>query len=584
MDLGLEAGVKNTKLYSENTQNKLGQGFSQYCQETSLHGWQYVQLEKRIFSKIMWFLVILLHYVTATIFIWKNFQEYNNGATIATMVSTTASLDEVTFPSLYVCNLNQFTRSFLANIDVNEDDEEYAIKLLHRELISGSQTSMTPDDQTFVRKIQEKMAKVYDYHNQSHVFDISNQDCSDMLMKVRWSKEPVKMFYSAFRRSTEYGMCCVITPNLDFWENNSVEMSYSGSQVYNIPRGFAKDGMSRGLEVTLDVEHYDHAMILDSIGFKLGLSDFRDKTLVKNHGFSIQPGTLTEVTVVPTITTTTSQAIDDFSPEKRNCYVDSEFPFKYLVPEDGFRYSIENCFYEALLQRIVQDCKCIYYLDYKIVKRSHPDLEVCKGSEKLFCANNLMSDMGNENLRMNFASDVNGEMKKCLPRCEVQRNNFILSQLLYPHTQTFKLHSDVCLLTEKIDKICNDPSKRKVFEKHYKGEMNCQEFKSFFDSHFQQCDGETNSQFTHTHKNHTKLFGFLQKYATENVAKVKIFLRDSYYTQIKRDVQLQLSFVEFVGNIGGLLSLYVGLSIISIFELIYHCIKCLYSIYVNSSE
>ena len=294
MELDLEAGDKNTKLYSDNTQNKLVQGLSKYCQETSLHGWQYVQLEKRVLAKIMWFLVIFLHYVTATIFIWKNFQEYNNGATITTMVSTTASLDEVTFPSLYVCNLNQFTRSFLANIDINEENEEYAIKLLHQELISGSLATMTPDDQTFVTKIQEKMAKVYDYHNQSHIFDISNQDCSDMLMKVRWSKQPVKMFYSAFRRSTDYGMCCVITPNLDFWENKSEEMSYSGSQVYNIPRGFAKDGMSHGLEVTLDVEHYDHAMILDSIGVKLGLSDFRDKTLVKNHGFSIQPGTHSE--------------------------------------------------------------------------------------------------------------------------------------------------------------------------------------------------------------------------------------------------------------------------------------------------
>ena len=210
MEFDLEAGDRNIKKRSlETTKNKLVQGFSQYCQETSLHGWQYVQLEKRILLKLMWFFVILLYYVTATIFICKNFHEYNNGATIVTIKSTTASLDEVTFPSLYVCNLNQFTRSFLANIGVNEVDEEYTMKLLHRELISGSQTRMTPDEQDYLAKIQEKMAKDYDYHDQSHNFDISNQDCSDMLMKVRWSKKTVKMFYSAVRRSTDYGMCCV---------------------------------------------------------------------------------------------------------------------------------------------------------------------------------------------------------------------------------------------------------------------------------------------------------------------------------------------------------------------------------------
>ena len=569
---------------SETYQSKIIQGFSGYCKQTSLHGWNYIQSENSVLTKIMWFVLILLHYIMATIFIWKNFQEYSNGSTIATVQSTTASLDEITFPSVYVCNLNQFTRSFLANIDVNEDDEEYAIMLLQRELISGSKSGMTPEEHAFVTKIQEKMADVYDYHNQSHIFDISNQDCSDMLLKVRWSKKSVKLFYSAFRMSTEYGMCCVITPNLDFVTNDSVAPSYSGSQVYNVPRGFAKDGMSRGLQITLDMEHYDHAMILDSIGFKLGLSDIRDKTLIRNHGFSVQPGTLTEVTVIPSITETTSQAIDDFCPEERNCYIDSEFQFKYLVPEDGFRYSMDNCFYEALLQRIVEDCQCIHYLDYKIVAKSHPNLEVCKGSKKLHCANNLMLDLGNESLGMNFATTMTGGKKKCLPRCEVQRNDFILSQLLYPHTQTFKFHSDVCLITEKIYKICQTPSKRKAFEKHYEAEMTCHDFELFFDSHFQQCDGETNSQFTHTHKNHTKLFGFLQKYATENIAKVKLFLRDSYYTQIKRDVQLQISFVEFVSNTGGLLGLYVGLSIISVFELIYHCIKCLFNSHVDSAQ
>ena len=560
---------------TESNQSKIRQGFAQYCKETSLHGWHYVQSERNVLMKVMWFLLILLHYVIATVFIWKNFQEYSNGSTLATVQSATASLDEITFPSLYVCNLNQFTRSFLANIDVSEEDEEYAIVLLQRELISGSKTKMTPEEHAFVTKVQEKMAEVYEYHNQSHIFDISNQDCSDMLLKVRWSQRSVKLFYSAVRMSTEYGMCCVITPNLDFKENSSVAPSYSGSQVYNVPRGFAKDGMSRGLQVTLDMELYDHAMILDSIGFKLGLSDIRDKTLIRNHGFSIQPGTLTEVTIIPSITKTTSQAINDFSPEERNCYIDSEFQFKYLVPQDGFRYSMDNCFYEALLQRIVEDCQCVHYLDYKIVTKSHPKLNVCK-KEKLYCANNLMSDLGNESLEMNFASDVKGVKKKCLPRCEVQTNDFILSQLLYPHTQTFKFHSDVCLITQKIHNICKNSTKRKVFEKHYKSEMTCHDFELFFDSHFQQCDGETNSQFIHTHKNHTKLFRFLQKYATENIAKVKIFLRDSYYTQIKRDVQLQVSFVEFVSNTGGLLGLYVGLSIISIFELIYHCIKCLY--------
>ena len=187
--------------------NTLAQGFFQYCQQTSLHGWHYIQSESGIIRKTVWFILILFHYVIATVFIWKNFQEYNSATTMTTIQSTTASLDEITFPSLYICNLNQFTRSFMANVGVGEEVEEHAIVLLQRELISGSLAKLTPVDQAFVDKIQEKMADFYNYHNKSHIFDISGQDCSDMLLKVRWSNHSAKLFYSAFRKSTEYGLC-----------------------------------------------------------------------------------------------------------------------------------------------------------------------------------------------------------------------------------------------------------------------------------------------------------------------------------------------------------------------------------------
>ena len=161
--------------------------------------------------------------------------------------------------------------------------------------------------------------------------------CNISLKKVlQYCKSCNKQYFantlcSAFRKSTEYGMCCMITPNLDFNPNKLKTKDYSSGQFYDIQRGFANVGMSHGLQVTLDMEHYDHAMnILDSNGFKMGLSNARDKMMVGNQGFNVQPGVLTEVAVTPTILNTTPQAIYDFSPEERNCYVDSEFQFKYV--------------------------------------------------------------------------------------------------------------------------------------------------------------------------------------------------------------------------------------------------------------
>ena len=62
---------------------------------------------------------------------------------------------------------------------------------------------------------------------------------------------------------------------------------------------------------------------------------------------------------------------------------------------------------------------------------------------------------------------------------------------------------------------------------------------------------------------------FLYKYAKENIAIVYIFIRDPYYTKIKKDEAI--SIVSFIGNIGGFVGLCLGLSFVSVFEIIFHC-------------
>ena len=62
----------------------------------------------------------------------------------------------------------------------------------------------------------------------------------------------------------------------------------------------------------------------------------------------------------------------------------------------------------------------------------------------------------------------------------------------------------------------------------------------------------------------------VHSYARENVAVIKIFVKDPYYTNYKRDIDVTLT--TFVGNAGGLMGLCLGLSIISLFEVVYHII------------
>ena len=62
---------------------------------------------------------------------------------------------------------------------------------------------------------------------------------------------------------------------------------------------------------------------------------------------------------------------------------------------------------------------------------------------------------------------------------------------------------------------------------------------------------------------------FLFQYAKENFSILKIYLREPYYTKIKKDEQI--SYISFTCQVGGLMGLCLGLSFVSVFEIIFHC-------------
>ena len=74
---------------------------------------------------------------------------------------------------------------------------------------------------------------------------------------------------------------------------------------------------------------------------------------------------------------------------------------------------------------------------------------------------------------------------------------------------------------------------------------------------------------------HKRMLRKLWLYAKGNIAYLKIFYIDPYYTKIIKDVNM--SYTSFIGNTGGLMSLCIGLSLISIFEIIFHLHSALMS-------
>ena len=100
-----------------------------FCNQTSLHGWQYItqrpetdgfwagEATARLsqpsnplmsgFKHIFWSIIVCVAMGCAAIFLYSNTIDFMNATVVTTVDTMTVPLSEVFFPSVVVCNINQ---------------------------------------------------------------------------------------------------------------------------------------------------------------------------------------------------------------------------------------------------------------------------------------------------------------------------------------------------------------------------------------------------------------------------------------------------------------------------------------------
>ena len=118
-----------------------------------------------------------------------------------------------------------------------------------------------------------------------------------MILHAEWKSMFHKTFFPAFKSTTDYGACCLITPYLDFVLSNDSKTIADGSYVYTgadyhaIPKGLTRNGIQNGLKLILDVENYDYAYFpRGAKGFRAVVGDSRDKAVINQNGFYVAAG------------------------------------------------------------------------------------------------------------------------------------------------------------------------------------------------------------------------------------------------------------------------------------------------------
>ena len=71
----------------------------------------------------------------------------------------------------------------------------------------------------------------------------------------------------------------------------------------------------------------------------------------------INTGTKTQINLKPIISYTTEYAISTLSPADRGCYAPGEVNLTHLPYTNGYRYQMDNCLIDQLIDEIIWDCR-----------------------------------------------------------------------------------------------------------------------------------------------------------------------------------------------------------------------------------
>jgi hypothetical protein len=276
--------------------------------------------------------------------------------------------------------------------------------------------------------------------------------------------------------------------------------------------------------------------------------------------------------IIPSVINTSVSALSRFQPQRRRCYQDNEFDLLNLRYSDGYRYSHINCLYQAVIEKIIQNCSC---LPSFAKGRAKEKIGLCHGRE-LACALKWVNLMGNEvgpDLTKT-CSTKNVEMK-CYQRCEIQFETILSSSSIWP-SEMFYYRTDICHVMSKIVlKICNNTFKKMAFQETYGLQPSCNEIEYVYYSVGFCRDSKYPDYDQLRDPTAKKVAQFMYKYAQENFAILKIFINYPFYTKIKNDEEMTI--LTFIANTGGLMGLCLGLSFVSVFEVLYFIVNVSFS-------
>ena len=283
-------GTAGRMMRFRNFSKTFEQRYRLFCQETSLHGWKYL-IDQPLSSWRTAFWIVTLSFFGGLCahFVHTNLRSFIDSKISTTIETTTTSLNELDFPSVTFCNINQVQASFMAELGIyNNFTKRNAV---YNEYIGGG--APMEKQKEIIRKItwfrnrHEKellFEKAYGYH--------ARQDCGDFVVSVDFAGklmywEELGSYYGAQMVGTDYGFCCIVVPQICFEKRREIE----GIPSKGTFKKGIKNGAHNGISVLLDIENFNFAYHRQSKeGVMTAVHDYDTKPIIEMDGILSKPG------------------------------------------------------------------------------------------------------------------------------------------------------------------------------------------------------------------------------------------------------------------------------------------------------
>ena len=345
------------------------------------------------------------------------------------------------------------------------------------------------------------------------------------------------------------------------WVSGFVFREEPWSQDYGDIQTGSYPGEANGLKMILDAEVFDHGHSRsEALGFKIAILHYLDIAIMDQTGVNIDIGKYTQLAVTARIVKTSQDARRRFDPEVRGCYFEDEIRMIDCNIDVGVRYEMTNCLYQAGLDQVRNRCKC-NAAPYTI----QPD--TCQG-ENITCMRKINKEMGKWT---KVFDTLTKSTKTCIAACDTTSySNVIVGSSTFPNPATFIYTKESCIIARKLVSTCSDARKESLIAWY---PTICEQIDWVKDNNAFCTNSEWDVKLVRSNSsafNFTDFADVLTKYTTENVAMVKVFMREPFAEVLLRNVHT--SEIDFVSSIGGLLGLCMGFSFITVAEV------CFYSV------